>query len=87
VVEDERRILEALEMIEVDARGLSCPIPVVRTKQALDKNPDECCVLVDAYVQVENITRLAQTKGYECKSEQVGDAYRITLKRKGAGNA
>ena len=74
-------------MVEIDARGLSCPIPVVRTKQALDKNPEECRVLVDAYVQVENITRLAQSKGYACKSEQDGDTYRITITRKEAGNA
>ncbi len=74
-------------MIEVDARGLSCPIPVVKTKQAIDKNPDEFCVLVDAFVQVENVSRLAQSKGYKCTSEQDGDTYRITVTRKGAGNA
>jgi tRNA 2-thiouridine synthesizing protein A len=28
-------------MIEVDVKGLSCPIPVVRTKQAMEKNPAE----------------------------------------------
>jgi tRNA 2-thiouridine synthesizing protein A len=73
-------------MIEVDARGLSCPIPVVKTKQALDKKPDECCVIVDAFVQVENVTRLAESLGYVCSSEQDGDIYRVTMK-KGAGNA
>ena len=74
-------------MVKVDARGLSCPIPVVKTKQALDKNPDELIVLVDAYVQVENVSRLAQSKGYTCKSEQEGDIYRIVITRKEAGNA
>ena len=74
-------------MIEVDARGLSCPIPVVKTKQAIDKNPEEFCVLVDAYVQVENVTRLAQSKGYQCASRQDGDTYRITITRKGADDA
>jgi tRNA 2-thiouridine synthesizing protein A len=74
-------------MIEVDARGLSCPIPVVKTKQALDKNPDELTVLVDAYVQVENVSRLAQSKGYTCRSEQEGDIYRIIITGKEAGDA
>jgi len=74
-------------MVEVDARGLSCPIPVLRTKQALDKNPDKCCVLVDAYVQVENVTRMAQSKGYTCKSERDGDFYKIIITKKEAGNA
>jgi tRNA 2-thiouridine synthesizing protein A len=73
-------------MMEVDARGLSCPIPVVRTKQAIDKNPDEFCVIVDAYVQVENVTRLAESKGYKCTSQKDGDTYRIII-RKGAANA
>ena len=73
-------------MMEVDARGLSCPIPVVRTKQAIDKNPEEFCVLVDAYVQVENVTRLAESKNYKCTSEQDGDTYRVII-RKEAANA
>jgi tRNA 2-thiouridine synthesizing protein A len=73
-------------MLEVDARGLSCPIPVVKTKQAIDKNPEEFCVVVDAYVQVENVTRLAESKGYKCSSEQDGEIYRITV-RKGAADA
>ena len=28
-------------MIELDLRCLSCPIPVVKAKQAIDKNPGE----------------------------------------------
>lgn len=74
-------------MTEVDARGLSCPIPVVRTKQALDKDPDECCIMVDSYAQVENVTRLARSKGYECKSEQDGETYKVVMRKKGPGDA
>ncbi|MEQ8152138.1 MAG: sulfurtransferase TusA family protein, partial [Smithellaceae bacterium] len=47
-------------MIEVNAKGLSCPIPVVKTKQAMEKNPqEEIVVFVDSNVAKENITRLA----------------------------
>jgi tRNA 2-thiouridine synthesizing protein A len=74
-------------MIEIDARGLSCPIPVVRTKRALDRKPEKCCVLVDAYVQVENIRRLAESAGYTCAVKQEGDIYRVIVTRKEAGNA
>lgn len=74
-------------MIEVDAKGLSCPIPVVRTKQALDKNPGECCVLVDAYVQVENVTRLAESMGYGVKVERDGETYRLVITKRGPGDA
>ena len=49
-------------MIDVDVRGLSCPIPVVKTKEAIEKNPgSEISVLVDAEVAKENVTRLAES--------------------------
>jgi len=73
-------------MMEVDARGLSCPIPVVKTKQAIDKGPEEFCVLVDAYVQVENVTRLAESQGYSVEVQEEGESYRIRAS-KGAGDA
>jgi len=28
-------------MLEVDVRGFSCPVPVVRTKKAMEQNPKE----------------------------------------------
>jgi TusA-related sulfurtransferase len=28
-------------MVEVDVRGFSCPVPVVRTKKAMEQNPKE----------------------------------------------
>ena len=66
----------------VDARGLSCPIPVIRTKKALDAQPDELVVLVDAQVQVENVTRMAKSKGYVVKEvKKEGDTFRILIVR------
>ena len=41
----------------VDARGRSCPEPVILTKQALDQNGSRATVLVDNQVAVDNITR------------------------------
>ena len=42
----------------IDARGLSCPMPVVMTQKAIQKDaPAALEVLVDAQVAVENITR------------------------------
>lgn len=52
-------------MSEVDVRGFSCPIPVVRTKKAIEENPKEALtVLVESAVSKENVSRLAQSKGY-----------------------
>ena len=67
-------------MTEVDARGFSCPIPVVRTKKAIEKNPNEAItVLVESAVSRENVSRLAQSQGYSVKVEEVEDGYRLRL--------
>lgn len=67
-------------MKEVDARGLSCPIPVVRVKKAMEEDPRSVIVvLVDERTQVENILRLAENKRYDFKSENIGDFYRLIL--------
>ncbi len=72
-------------MIEIDARGLSCPLPVVRTKAALDKGPDEIRVLVDAGEQVENIRRLSKHLGYKITGEDKDSGvFTITIKKEEA---
>lgn len=71
---------ESIPMIEVDARGFSCPIPVVRTKKAIDENPgEEIAVLVETAVSRENVTRLAESRGYRVKVESIADEYRLVL--------
>ena len=69
-------------MTEVDARGLSCPIPVVKTKQAMEKNPsEEIIVLVDSNVAKENVTRLAESKKYSIEVETTAkEEYKLLLK-------
>ena len=67
-------------MIEVDVRGFSCPIPVVRTKRAMEANPKEVLtVLVETAVSRENVARLAESQGYSIKVEQMGGEYRLVL--------
>ena len=69
-------------MIEIDARGFGCPIPVVKTKQAMDKNPsEEITVLVDSNVAKENVSRLAETKKYSIEVETTAkEEYKLLLK-------
>ena len=67
-------------MIEVDARGFSCPIPVVKTKKAMDKNPEAILtVLVETVVSKENVLRLAESRGYAVRAEEISGEYRLTL--------
>ncbi|MCK4963839.1 MAG: sulfurtransferase TusA family protein [Dehalococcoidia bacterium] len=71
-------------MIEVDARGYSCPIPVVKTKKAIDEHPDESLtVLVETVVSKENVSRLAQGRGYSVEAEEVEDGFRLSLSPSG----
>lgn len=67
-------------MTEVDARGFSCPVPVVRTKKAMEENPNQALVvLVDTVTSRENVSRLAQSKGYSVKVERFEDGFRLLL--------
>ena len=67
-------------MIEVDVRGLSCPIPVVRTRKAIEENPDEeIIVLVESAVSKENVSRLAESEGYSTQVEETEDGFRLHL--------
>lgn len=69
-------------MTEVDARGLSCPIPVVKTKQAMENHPsDEITVLVDSNVAKENVSRLAESKKYSVNAQTTAqEEYKLILK-------
>jgi tRNA 2-thiouridine synthesizing protein A len=67
-------------MTEVDVRGFSCPIPVVKTKKAMEDNPkDVLTVLVETEVSKENVSRLAQSRGYSVGEEEISGEYRLTL--------
>ena len=71
-------------MIEVDVRGFSCPIPVVKTKKAIEEHPDEpLTVLVETAVSKENVSRLAEGKGYSVEVEEVEDGFRLSLSLSG----
>ena len=46
---------------KLDARGLSCPIPLLKTKEALVTR-DELIVIVDEPAARENITKFAKSQ-------------------------
>lgn len=66
----------------VDARGRSCPEPVIMTKNEIEKNPNvELQVLVDTHVAVENITRFVTGKGYNVNVAENNGEYKINIKK------
>lgn len=70
-------------MQEVDARGLSCPQPVVLISNALKDHPQEkeFTVLVDDFAPLENVTRFAETHGLSVQRIDKGDYTELHCQR------
>lgn len=66
----------------IDARGLSCPEPVIMAKKAMTTKEDSYEMLVDNRTSLENVTRFAQHSGYEVEYTQNGDEYRLMMRKK-----
>lgn len=59
-------------MEKIDVRGMSCPQPVLMTKNAIEKHPEGIDILVDNNTAKNNITRFLKNLGYnlEFKNEE-----------------
>ena len=66
--------------ITVDARGLSCPQPVVLTMEALKKNAEAYEILVDNQTALNNVSRFAKNAGKTDSFTESGDDYIIEVK-------
>ena len=51
--------------IDIDARGLECPKPVVKTKEALKSGAGYFTILVDNEAARDNVSRFARSSGCE----------------------
>lgn len=68
-------------MTTIDARGRSCPEPVVLTRSALLSDPDGVTVKVDNICAVENITRFATNQGYQVKREDGDEEWTLVISK------
>ena len=65
---------------KIDARGLSCPQPVVLVKKAMDKiGKGTLEVLVDTVTSRENVSRLARSAGYQVSLEEKEGEFLLKL--------
>ena len=71
------------DRLVVDARGLSCPQPVLRTREALaGRTGGSVEILGDTVTSRENVSRFARNQGWQCRSEeQEGGTYRVIVTR------
>lgn len=74
-------------MVTVNAMGDNCPIPVIKTKKAMQAltGPETIEVLVDNEIAVQNVTKLGKEQGGEVSSEKLGEKeYKVTIQMQGA---
>jgi len=66
---------------DVDARGLSCPQPVIMAVNAMRRaGSGEITVLVDAEVSRENVSRAAASQGWDVRDVvEEGEVFRMKL--------
>lgn len=74
-------------MITVNAMGDNCPIPVIKTKKAMQAltGAETIEVLVDNEIAVQNVTKMASASGGKVTSEKLGDKeFKVVIEMKGA---
>ena len=68
-------------MVEtVDARGLPCPQPVIKTRNAMEKSAKDMTV-VDNETAQRNVTRMAEKSGATVEAERQEDGIRLMITR------
>ncbi len=70
----------------IDLRGLDCPLPVIRTRDAM-KTCADLVVLVSTMDQAENIRRMASRSAWSVTIQPVEDSVRLRLNGPTLGSA
>ena len=66
-------------MEKLDARGLSCPEPVVMMSRAMASKATSYVMVVDNPVAKENVTRYAMNQGYKVAVTENDGEYTLHL--------
>lgn len=67
--------------VEIDARGLSCPEPVMLATRAIKAGQFPIEVIVETVTSRENVRRAAERAGLRVEVEAAGDEFRLTISR------
>lgn len=64
----------------VDCRNMTCPMPVVTVKRALEEASGESVkVLLDEVAQRENVARFAASRGFQVEEALEGEGYAMLI--------
>ncbi len=64
---------------QVDARGFSCPQPVIMARNAIKAGEFPIEVLVETVTSRENVRRASEKMGCTVQVEEMGDEFRLIL--------
>ena len=70
---------EGNHMKEVDARGLSCPEPIMLTAEALKNANGPVKVLVSEPHQRTNVEKLAKDRGKKTTTKEIDTGFEIVI--------
>lgn len=66
----------------IDCKGLKCPQPVINTKKYFDSIPSgEATIVVDNEVAKNNISKFAETNGFNYSAHEKENLYYITISK------
>jgi predicted redox protein, regulator of disulfide bond formation len=65
----------------VDARGCSCPEPVIMIKKALASKESRYEMLVDSKNALENVTRFVNSNGYNVEVKEENGEYKLVISK------
>ena len=68
-------------MKTIDARGLSCPEPVILASQAMKSGESAYEIIVDNRVSRENVTRYAEHQGYKVSVAEADGEFTLTIRK------
>ena len=66
-------------MKQLDARGLSCPEPVIMIRKAMMSKEAAYEMVVDNPTSKENVTRYAEHQGYKVEVKEQGGEYTLVM--------
>lgn len=66
----------------VDARGFSCPQPVILTRNAIEAGEFPIEVLVETVTSRQNVQRAAERAGCRVQVEEMGDEFKLTITKR-----
>lgn len=66
----------------IDARGYSCPEPVIMIKKAMESGDQSYDMIVDNPTSKENVSRYAHHQGYDVDVTESGEEFTLHMHRK-----